>query len=78
VVTVTVQHEEPPYQYVVVEGTVIDATTPSPEEVRVGIATRYLGPEGGRAFASRMDGSGSVLLTIRPDPWISQDYSGDL
>ncbi|WP_280267142.1 pyridoxamine 5'-phosphate oxidase family protein [Nocardia wallacei] len=78
VVTLTVQREELPYQYVIVEGTVVDATTPSPKEVREAIAARYLGPEGGRAFADSMDGTQSVLFTIRPDRWFSQDYSGDL
>jgi PPOX class probable F420-dependent enzyme len=77
VVTLTVQREELPYQYVVVEGTVIDTTTPSPREAREAIAVRYLGPEGGRAFADRMDGANNVLFTIRPDRWISQDFSGD-
>jgi PPOX class probable F420-dependent enzyme len=75
VVTLTVQREDQPYQYVVVEGTVVDATTPSPLETRVAIATRYLGPEGGRAFAEQLDGEASVLFTIRPDRWITQDFS---
>jgi PPOX class probable F420-dependent enzyme len=78
VVSLLVQREELPYQYVIVEGTVVDATTPSPRDARVAIATRYLGPEEGRAFADRMDGTDSVLFTIRPDRWITQDYSGDL
>lgn len=78
VVTLTVQREELPYQYVIVEGTVVDDVTPAPHEAREEIAVRYLGPEGGRAFADNMDGSGSALLTIRPDRWISIDYSGDL
>ncbi|WP_280436996.1 pyridoxamine 5'-phosphate oxidase family protein [Nocardia carnea] len=77
VVTLVVQREELPYQYIVVEGTVVGAVTPSPREVRAAIATRYLGPEAGRAFADRMDGNESVLFTIRPDRWITQDYSGD-
>ncbi|MFE5459658.1 pyridoxamine 5'-phosphate oxidase family protein [Nocardia sp. NPDC056564] len=74
-VTITVQREELPYQYVIVEGTVIDAATPSPRDAREAIAVRYLGPEEGRAFADRMDGTASVLFTVRPDRWISQDYS---
>ncbi|MFI6046623.1 TIGR03618 family F420-dependent PPOX class oxidoreductase [Nocardia sp. NPDC051321] len=75
VVTLTVQREELPYQYVIVEGTVTDAVTPSPQDVREAIAVRYLGPEQGRDFAANMDGTQSVLFTIRPDRWISQDYS---
>jgi PPOX class probable F420-dependent enzyme len=78
VVTLTVQREELPYQYVIVEGTVIDAITPSPREVREAIAIRYLGPEGGRAFADNMDGTKAVLFTIRPDRWFTQDFSGGL
>ncbi|MFE9580496.1 pyridoxamine 5'-phosphate oxidase family protein [Nocardia sp. NPDC006044] len=74
-VTITVQREELPYQYVIVEGTVVDAATPSPRDAREAIAVRYLGPEEGRAFADRMDGTASVLFTVRPDRWISQDYS---
>lgn len=77
-VTIVVQREELPYQYVVVEGTVVQATTPAPAEPREAIAARYLGAEGGRAFARQMDGAHSVLFTIRPDRWFSADFSGDL
>jgi PPOX class probable F420-dependent enzyme len=76
-VTLVVQREELPYQYVVVEGTVIDATTPSPVEVREAIAIRYLGEEGGRAYLRGLDAQGSVLFTIRPERWFTADYSAD-
>lgn len=76
-VTLVVQREELPYQYVVVEGTVVDATTPSPVEVREAIAIRYLGEEGGRAYLRGLDGQGSVLFTIRPERWFTADYSAD-
>lgn len=78
VVTLVVQREEPPYQYVVVEGTVIDTTTPAPLEVRESIAIRYLGEEGGRAFVKSLEGNPSVLFTVRPDRWITADFSGEL
>jgi uncharacterized protein len=77
-VTVLVQREEPPYRYVIVEGTVLDAATPSPREAREAIAARYLGAERARAFAESMDANGghdSVLFTIRPDRWITRDFS---
>ena len=77
-VTLVVQHEEPPYQYVVVEGTVIDTTTPAPIEVREAIAIRYLGEEAGRAFVQSLDSQNSVLFTVRPDRWITADFSGEL
>jgi nitroimidazol reductase NimA-like FMN-containing flavoprotein (pyridoxamine 5'-phosphate oxidase superfamily) len=78
VVTVVVQHEELPYQYVVVEGTVVEAATPAPIEAREAIAIRYLGEKAGRAFARQGDGSDAVLFSIRPDRWRTADFTGDL
>ena len=78
VVTLVVQREEPPYQYVVVEGTVVDTTTPAPLDVREAIAIRYLGEEGGRAFVSILKDQPGVLFTIRPDRWLTADFSGEL
>jgi uncharacterized protein len=77
-VTLVVQNEEPPYQYVVVEGTVVNTTTPTPLEVREAIAIRYLGEEGGRAFVKSLEGNTSVLFTVRPDRWITADFSGEV
>ncbi|OBI23949.1 pyridoxamine 5'-phosphate oxidase family protein [Mycobacterium sp. E2238] len=77
-VTLVVQREEPPYQYVVVEGTVVDTTKPVPAEVALATAIRYLGEEGGRAFVKSMEGVEEVLFTIRPDRWLSADFTGDL
>jgi PPOX class probable F420-dependent enzyme len=77
-VTLVVQHEEPPYQYVVVEGTVVDVTSPTPPDVREAVAIRYLGEEGGRAFVKSLEGRDSVLFTIRPDRWITADFSGEV
>ena len=77
-VTLVVQNEEPPYQYVVVEGTVVNTTTPTPLEVREAIAIRYLGEEGGRAFVKTLEGNTSVLFTVRPDRWITADFSGEV
>ena len=74
-VTLVVQHEEPPYQYVVVEGTVVDTTKPTPLDVREEIAIRYLGEEGGRAFVRAMDSQTTVLFTIRPDRWLTAAFS---
>jgi hypothetical protein len=74
--TLVVQREEPPYQYVVVEGTVVDTTKPTPLDVREAIAIRYLGEDGGRAFVQSLEGQESVLFTIRPDRWLTADFSG--
>lgn len=77
-VTLVVQREELPYQYVVVEGTVVDTTNPAPADAQEAIAIRYLGEEGGRAFLRSMEGVEEVLFTIRPDRWLSADFTGDL
>ncbi len=77
-VTLVVQREEPPYQYVVVEGSLVDTTTPAPPDLQLAIAIRYLGEEGGRAFVRSMEGVEEVLFTIRPDKWLSADFTGDL
>lgn len=77
-VTLVVQREEPPYQYVVLEGTVVETTNPAPADLQESIAIRYLGEEGGRAFVRSMEGVEEVLYTIRPDRWLSADFTGDL
>jgi uncharacterized protein len=74
-VTLVVQHEEPPYQYVVVEGTVVETTKPTPTDVREEIAIRYLGEEAGKAFVAAMDSQTTVLFTVRPDRWLTADFS---
>ncbi|HEX4225073.1 MAG TPA: pyridoxamine 5'-phosphate oxidase family protein [Pseudonocardiaceae bacterium] len=74
-VTLVVQNEQPPYQYVVVEGTVVESTFPSPADVRKAIAIRYLGEDGGGEFARATAGMENVLFTIRPDRWFTADYS---
>jgi uncharacterized protein len=77
-VTLAVQREDLPYQYVVVEGTVVETTTPAPLEVREAIAIRYLGEEGGREFVRNMESQDGALFTIRPDRWITADFSDGL
>lgn len=78
VVTLVVQREELPYQYVVVEGTVVETINPSPRDAREEIAVRYLGAEAGPAFVDSIEEEDSVLFHIRPDRWITADFSGDL
>ncbi|MGD1170667.1 pyridoxamine 5'-phosphate oxidase family protein [Mycobacterium seoulense] len=77
-VTLVVQREELPYQYVVVEGTVVETAKPAPTDVQEAVAIRYLGEEGGRAFIRSMEGVEEVMYTIRPDRWMSADFTGDL
>lgn len=73
-----VQREEPPYQYVTVEGSVVDTLDPAPRDIAETIAIRYLGDEGGRAFVAAMEDSHSVIFLVRPDRWITADFSDEL
>jgi uncharacterized protein len=77
-ISLVVQREEPPYQYVVVEGSLVDVVQPAPVEVAEAIAIRYLGDEGGRAFVKSMGEVESVLFIVRPDRWLTADYTGEL
>ncbi|PBJ50993.1 pyridoxamine 5-phosphate oxidase, partial [Mycobacterium avium subsp. hominissuis] len=45
---------------------------------QLAVAIRYLGEEGGRAFVQSLEGVEEVLFTIRPDRWLSADFTGDL
>ncbi len=77
-VSFLVQSEDLPYKYVSVEGpltTLEDADLD--KDVRP-IAHRYLGREGGDGYleATRGDGEeGDLLVRIRPERWLTVDYS---
>jgi uncharacterized protein len=70
-VSLLVQREDEPRQYVVVEGTVIDTTTPTPAAVREAIARRYIGEDAAAGFVQSLDITDTVMFTIRPDRWIT-------
>ncbi|MGA4791394.1 pyridoxamine 5'-phosphate oxidase family protein [Nocardia sp. AB354] len=72
--SITAQVEQPPYRYVTAEGSVTAIDAASPEVVRA-IAVRYLGPEEGAAFAEQNLGPNSVVIRMRPERWLSTDYS---
>lgn len=76
-VTLVVQRAEPPYRYVIVEGTVVDTIAPAPIEERTAIAARYVGEEAADAFVDTLDAADQVLFIIRPDRWFSADYSDE-
>ena len=80
VVTVSVQHPAFPYRYVTVEGTVVGADRPPAEDAMRAIAGRYLPEEAARGFAAAEladPGPGLVLYTVRPDRWMTADFSSD-
>jgi hypothetical protein len=75
-----VQCEEPPYQYVTTEGTVIQIDQPPAAEQMLAIARRYLPndqAQGSVAATLAHPGTAPVHLTIRPDRWLTADFSDD-
>lgn len=76
--SLTVQDETPPYRYVTVEGPVT-AIEPADDATMRAIAIRYLGEEGGIAFGEEFAAANpdaeSLLFRMRPERWLSTDYS---
>jgi hypothetical protein len=71
---ISAQVETPPYRYVTAEGPVTGIEPADDATVR-GIAIRYLGEDEGNAFTDENFGSDSVIIHMRPERWLSTDYS---
>ncbi|WP_205390346.1 pyridoxamine 5'-phosphate oxidase family protein [Mycolicibacterium hippocampi] len=71
---ITVQDEQPPYKYVTAEGDVTGIEPADDAEVRA-LAVRYLGAEAGGQFADENLTPSSVVIRMRPQRWLSTDYS---
>src|SRR5438105_1669040 len=73
-----VQEPTPPYQYVSIEGPVAFEPAELDRDLRP-LAYRYLGPEEGERYvmnsAVRREDGGDIVVRIRPERWLSEDYS---
>lgn len=69
-----VQTETAPYKYVSAEGPV-SSVRPYDHDDILAMATRYLGEEGGRAYAAGGTGENGVMVSMTPQRWLSTDYS---
>ncbi|MCP3990500.1 MAG: pyridoxamine 5'-phosphate oxidase [Actinomycetia bacterium] len=69
--TLCVQDESLPYRYVTVEGPVSLRVLSNAErhDVLVGIASRYLGDEGGARYADAFPGHDEALVSLTPERW---------
>ena len=67
------QSEEPPYKYVSVEGPVVSISE-STEDDLLAMAVRYLGKTGGQQYTESSNGSGGVLVRVKPERWLAVDY----
>ena len=69
------QTESLPYQYVSVEGPIASIGPSDREQHLRPMARRYLGDEQGDAYVeSSGDGEGSILVTMKPERWLTVDY----
>ena len=76
--TLCVQEPAPPYQYVTIEGPAVIEPAEPERDLRP-LAYRYLGAEAGERYvvdsAARREEGGDILVRIRPERWLSEDYS---
>ena len=73
-VSLVAQTEAAPYKYVSVEGVVTSAGPATDEDFTLRLATRYLGEEQGRQYASGGN-TDSIVATVRIERWMTTDYS---
>jgi len=77
VVSFSVQHPDPPYRYVTIEGRVVSTQSPPPPEAMLNILRRYLPEEHAQGFVAAelaQPGPSSVLFTIRPERWLTANF----
>ncbi|WP_197420111.1 pyridoxamine 5'-phosphate oxidase family protein [Mycobacterium sp. NAZ190054] len=72
--SITVQDEQPPYKYVTAEGDVTSIDAAQDAEARA-IAVRYLGEQDGAAFTDQNLTPNSIIIRMKPQRWLSVDYS---
>lgn len=80
VLSLCVQHDEFPHKYVTVEGSVMKLDQPPSAEQMLAIVRRYLPEEQAQGFvaaALHHPGPDLVLFTIRPDRWLTTDFSDE-
>jgi nitroimidazol reductase NimA-like FMN-containing flavoprotein (pyridoxamine 5'-phosphate oxidase superfamily) len=76
-VSLCVQSETPPYQYVSVEGPVVIAEPDYERDVRP-MAYRYLGEQLGDWYlqaTAEERARGTILVRLKPEHWLTADYN---
>ena len=74
-ISMVVQTETAPYQYVSIEGPIVTRDPADVDRDVLPMAIRYLGEEMGTAYAGGSSGDGSVLIKMKPEKWLSVDYN---
>ena len=78
-ISLCAQRESSPYAYVTVEGPVTAIEPYTVEGDLLPMASRYLGAEGGAAYAegarANYAAGTSVKVSVRPERWLTVDYA---
>lgn len=70
------QVETPPlYQYVSVEGPISSIRSADLEKELRPMAHRYFGPELGNQYLANSTAEGQIVVTMKPERWLTVDYS---
>jgi PPOX class probable F420-dependent enzyme len=72
-VTLMIDRRDLPYYAVMVQGSATIGPTP-PQALRLRMAVRYLGEEGGAAYNARRLDADSVIIQVRPEKFV--EYHG--
>ena len=67
--TLVIDRREPPYRALMVQGTA-EVGPAAPQELRLRIATRYLGEQRGREYVEETAGGDSITIRITPQRFI--------
>ena len=67
--TLVIDRREPPYRALMVQGTA-EVGPAAPQELRLKIATRYLGERRGREYVEETAGGDSITIRITPQRFI--------
>jgi len=74
-----VQQETPPYRYASAEGPVVVIEPIQLERDLRPLVYRYLGPEEGSSYIESLGGesagTGDIQVRMKPERWLSEDYS---
>lgn len=73
--SICAQVETLPYKYATAEGPVVALDEAPTEEQALGIAGRYLSAEEAARWVKDNLGENSLLVRMRPEKWLSTDYS---
>ncbi len=73
-ITLCVQNEAPPYQYVSVEGPITSIEVADHDLDFRPIAHRYLGVEKGDRYVENTLGDEELLIQMSPEKWSTADY----